>query len=74
MKTYRFYYHYNKPASLSAGEPRLSVHFRDTCYIVKAIICGVPCESKINKRQPRCVMAGFAQNVKVGSTGTAYIT
>jgi len=74
MKTYRFFYHYNKPASLSAGEPRLSVHFRNTCHIVKSITYYVPCESKINKRQPRCVMAGSASMVKVTPTGTAYIT
>ena len=60
-----FYFHYNKPASQSAGEPRLSVHFRDRCMIVKEITCYVPCESRNRSRQPRCVMVGKARGVRV---------
>lgn len=71
---YRFYYHYNKPASLKDKEPRLSVHFKDKCHIVKKVICGVDCESKINNRQPRVVMQGFAKNVLINNQSEAIIT
>jgi hypothetical protein len=42
-----FYFHYNKPASLSAGEPRMSIHYRDQCLIVKGVECRVPVKSRI---------------------------
>lgn len=64
-KAYVFYFHYNKPASLSAGKPKLSVHYRGLCNIVDKVICAVPCESRINKRQPRVVMAGWAQRLRI---------
>jgi hypothetical protein len=60
-----FFFHYNKPASKSAGRPKLSVHFRDTCYIVDKVVCHVGVESKNNKRQPHCVMKGKAFLVEV---------
>lgn len=65
MKSYRFFFHYNKPASLAAGEPRLSVHYRGVCHIVERIACMATCVTKINKRQPRVVMAGSAERVEV---------
>ncbi len=58
MKKYSFNFHYNKPASLQAGCPKLTVHYRNVCYIVDKISCDVPIESKNRKVQPRCVMAG----------------
>jgi hypothetical protein len=68
-----FFFHYNKPVSMSAGEPRLSVHFRDTCMIVKAIECAVPIKSRNRRTQPRCVMSGRAREVTV-KNGIALIT
>lgn len=63
MKTYAFNFHYNKPASLKAGKPRMSVHFRGKCHIVTDVMCLVPCWSKHRTRQPRCVMEGRAKDV-----------
>ncbi len=60
-----FFFHYNKPASQAAKEPRLTVHFRGQCLSVGAIKCLVPIESKNRKTQPRCVMAGRANDVRV---------
>ncbi len=65
MKPRRFFYHYSKPATLQHGAPRLSVHFLDRCHIVRAIKCLVPGESKVNKRQPRVVMQGWAREVEL---------
>jgi hypothetical protein len=73
MPKYRFFFHYNKPASRAAGAARLSVHFRDVCHIVNGIVCRVPCESKIRKRQPHCVMVGNATDVRILPDGRAEI-
>lgn len=61
-KPRRFFFHYNKPASLVAGRPKLSVHWLKACYIVDSIDCQVPVRSKINKRQPRVVIQGMANS------------
>lgn len=63
MREYRFYFHYNKPASKTAGYPKLSLHFRNKCHLADVIDCTVPCCSKNNKKQPHCVMEGFAQQI-----------
>jgi hypothetical protein len=68
-----FFFHYNKPASQSAGEPRLTVHFRDTCHIVSSIECRVPIKSRNRRTQPRCVMSGRASTVTIRK-GVALIT
>lgn len=65
MKLYTFYLHYNKPASLAAKAPKMSVHFRDRCLIVDSIKCFRPTHSKVRARQPRIVMAGSANTVRV---------
>ena len=61
-----FFFHYNKPASQAAGEPRLSVHFRNRCAVVRAVECFVPVQSRNRKKQPRCVMYGRARDIIVG--------
>ncbi len=58
-----FYFHYNKPASLKAKEPRMSVHFKGQCHIVKFVTCKVPTFTRHKKTQPRCVMAGKATKI-----------
>lgn len=63
MKPRRFFFHYNKPASQRAGRKLLSLHYRNLCLIVEKIHCLVPCESKVNRRQPFVVMQGFARDV-----------
>ncbi len=68
----RFFYHYNKPASLAAGSVKLSVHFEGKCHIVDYVKCTVPSESHHQKRQPRCIMRGYAGAVHLqeGLKGT----
>ena len=68
MKNYRFFFHYNKPASKSAGTPKLSVHYKGKCYIVDHINCGVPIMSRHNKRQPVCAMIGMCNKFLVKNT------
>lgn len=68
-----FFFHYNKPASLAAGEPRLSVHFKGICLIVKGVECMVPVGSRNRRTQPRCVMAGKARGVHVTPDNIAVI-
>lgn len=56
----RFFFHYNKPASLKAGKPKVSVHINETCFIVDNVVCKVPTTGKVRKRQPYFVMTGRA--------------
>lgn len=58
----RFFYHFNKP------QKRMSVHFKNVCFIVDDVKCYVPCETKWNKRQPLLVMQGRAAQVEVVCT------
>jgi len=59
MRKYRFFYHYNK------AHDKMTVHFRDTCYIVDSVTCMPSCATKRNRRQPRLVMQGFAKGVTI---------
>lgn len=43
----------------------MSVHFRGKCNVVDDIKCLVPCETKWKRTQPRLVMQGFAQDVRI---------
>lgn len=65
MKPRRFFIHYNKPETQRRGKVQVSVHFKNTCYIVDNVMCNVPTEGKIGKRQPLFVMCGFAQDVSI---------
>jgi hypothetical protein len=56
---WRFFYHYNKPHKC------MSVHFRDTCYMVHDIQCQVPCETKWSDTQPHLKMVGWAHQVEI---------
>jgi hypothetical protein len=62
MKT-RWFVHYNKPASKRSGRNIMTLHYRDTCYLVDKIKINTPCESHERKSQPRCVIRGWASNV-----------
>jgi hypothetical protein len=68
-----FWFHYNKPASMSAGKVQVSIHFKKQCLIVDNLECFVPCRGKIRKTQPRFVMQGIANNITI-SNGIATIT
>ena len=66
LKKYKFWFHYNKPASRTAGEPRLTVHFRDQCYLVNKVCCyGIDIVTRNNKKQPHCVVAGNATDLVI---------
>jgi hypothetical protein len=65
QKLYRFWYHYNKPASLKRGRSVLTVHWKNKCILVDNIKCEVPTESHERKSQPRCIIRGYATDVVV---------
>lgn len=67
-----FWFHYNKPASRAAGEPRLTVHCQGACHIVRHIECHVPVRTRERKSQPHVVMAGTGSVRFLDDT--AYIT
>lgn len=57
MKPRRFFYHFNKKHN------KMTIHYRGVCHIVGDVDCRVSCETKWNKRQPRLVMRGFAEDL-----------
>jgi hypothetical protein len=59
IKKYRFFYHYNKIHN------KITIHFKNRCILVKNLICKVPVESKWNDKQPRLIIRGFCENVKI---------
>lgn len=58
MKKYRFFFHYNKPASKAAGMPQISIHYRGKCHLVDNVVVNVDTRGKIRKSQPRFVICG----------------
>ena len=67
-KNYRFWFHFNKPASKSAGRPVWSFHYRGTCYVVNDVqVKGIDLETKSNKKQPHAVVRGISNHVKIQS-------
>lgn len=62
-RTYSFFFHYNKPASVKSGRPQITVHHKGICYIVDNLKCKVMTHGKIRKSQPRFVVAGKANSV-----------
>lgn len=64
-KSYRFFFHYNKPESRKSGIDKLTLHYRGQCHIVEKITCGVPTETKNNKSQPRIVVQGLCLGVDI---------
>jgi len=59
----RWFLHYNKPASHKLGKPVMTLHWQDACHMVRAVKINTACESHENKRQPRCVIRGWATQV-----------
>lgn len=72
-KKIKFFYHYNKPQTQRNGYPTISIHFNNACHFVKGISVEVPTLSKINNGQPRFVMVGSANKIKIKKS-IAYIT
>lgn len=60
-----FFYHYNKPASASAGKPQITLHYKQTCLIVDNIDVQVPTKGRLRKRQPRFVVTGKCSSVEI---------
>ena len=43
----------------------MSIHFKNQCMIADDVICKVHCETKWQNRQPRLIMRGFCNDVKI---------
>lgn len=65
IKSRSFWFHYNKPASLKAGKPQLTIHYMGACHVVDGVKIHVPIVSKNRARQPRCVMSGRCKSFNV---------
>lgn len=64
MKPKRFFFHYYKAESQKQGRNVLTMHWEDTCHLTHHIKThGVDIETHAQKRQPRCVMRGFAKKI-----------
>ena len=64
----RFFYHYNKPESVRQNCNVLTLHWRDTCYLVNDIEVQAHTETHSQKHQPRCIMRGWARGVVISKT------
>lgn len=62
-KPKRFFYHYHKAASRAAGQNVLTIHWQNACHSVNHIVCEPSTETHTQKRQPHCIIRGFATNV-----------
>lgn len=68
-KLYRFFFHYYK------AKKAMSIHLKNTCYVVKDVKCLVPCETKWKSTQPQLVMQGFCTHLHIDhTTGVATIS
>lgn len=63
----RFWFHYNKPASQAQQCNVLTIHYRGACHLVTGIDCRVPIATRSRTSQPRCVMAGDADNIEINN-------
>lgn len=57
-KSKSFFFHYNKPASRSAGKPQITVHTGGKCIIVDNVECNVSTKGRVRKTQPMFVVCG----------------
>ena len=74
-KQRRFFFHYNKPESKAQGCSVLTLHWQGKCHLVNAVVCDVPTETHEQKRQPHCIVRGWASDVEFNNfDGTATIT
>jgi hypothetical protein len=65
----RFFYHYNKPESMAQGCNVLTLHWKGECHLVNDIVCYTPTETHKQKRQPHCVVRGWAAEVEFRGLG-----
>ena len=69
----RFFFHYNKPASLKQNRNVMTIHFEGVCHIAHKVICKVANETHNQKRQPRCIIRGYATSVIFNTIGDKII-
>lgn len=75
MKPKRFFYHYNKPEAHKQGRNVITIHWEEACHMVNKIMTlGLDVESHDQKRQPRCIMRGFATKVEFAHNEDGTIT
>lgn len=69
LPAYKFFYHFNKPASQSAGRVQISVHLEgpeiNKCVLVDNLVCGVPAKGRLRTHQPRFAMQGVCHEWEV---------
>lgn len=59
VKTYRFFYHYNKQTG------GMTVHYKGKCHPTRFVACMTNSVTKYNKTQPRLVMQGYASHIDI---------
>ena len=69
----RFWYHYNRQASASAGVPTLSLHYRGKCHLVRSLDVRCRTWSRVRTQQPRVVICGDAKQIDISCDGAATI-
>jgi hypothetical protein len=65
MKKYSFFFHYNKPASKSAGRNKLTVHWKGKCHLVDGVNCHTQVFSVDRKTQPHCILKGISNQINI---------
>jgi len=74
---WRFFYHYNKPASKARGCNVLTLHWDGKCHEVNVIVCHTGTETHSQKSQPHCIVRGWAhwvQFMKAPGGGKDWVT
>jgi hypothetical protein len=67
-KPKRFFFHYYKAESQKQGRNVMTMHWESTCHMVNFVKThGADIESHDQKRQPRCIMRGWAKEVIIDS-------
>jgi hypothetical protein len=73
-KEYRFFYHFNKPATKSEGRVVWTIHWRDRCMQAYNLDIRRPTKTRgQTKRQPWGVVVGMASSVVIDNDGNAVI-
>jgi hypothetical protein len=63
-KKKRFFFHYYKAESIKQGRNVMTIHWEDTCHMANFVKThGADIESHDQKRQPRCIMRGWAKAI-----------
>jgi hypothetical protein len=63
-KKKRFFFHYYKAESKKQGRNVMTMHWEGACHMVNGVkTYGADVESHDQKRQPHCIMRGFASEI-----------